>query len=59
MGEAELPWMPGRRWVRDWSVAVRDAHGVVVHFDGVLEDITEQRLADARFQAAFEDAVQF
>jgi PAS domain S-box-containing protein len=43
-------------WVRDWSVAVRDAHGEVVHFDGVLEDITEQRLADARFQAAFEDA---
>ena len=41
-------------WVRDWSVAVRDAHGHVLHFDGVLEDITEQRIADARFEAAFE-----
>ncbi len=43
-------------WVRDWSIAIRDPHGGVLHFDGVLEDITEQRMADARFQAAFEDA---
>lgn len=43
-------------WVRDWSVAVPDASGNVLYFDGVLEDITERRIADARFEAAFEDA---
>ncbi len=43
-------------WVRDWSVAVKDAAGRIDHFNGVLEDITEQRLAHARFRAAFEDA---
>ena len=43
-------------WVRDWSVAVPDECGGVLHFDGVLEDITERRIADARFEAAFEDA---
>ncbi|MDJ0924823.1 MAG: PAS domain S-box protein [Acidimicrobiia bacterium] len=43
-------------WVRDWATAVRDADGRVEHFDGVLEDITAQRQADARFRAAFEDA---
>jgi len=43
-------------WVRDWSVAVTDAAGRTEYFDGVLEDITEQRLAGARFRAAFEDS---
>jgi PAS domain S-box-containing protein len=43
-------------WVRDWSRAVRNAAGEITHFDGVLEDTTEQRVAAARFQAAFEDA---
>ena len=43
-------------WVRDWAAAVVDHEGNTEHFDGVLEDITEQRLAAARFRAAFEDA---
>lgn len=43
-------------WVRDWSVGVENGAGRTEHFDGVLEDITEQRLADARFRAAFEDS---
>jgi PAS domain S-box-containing protein len=43
-------------WVRDWSRAVRNGPSIITHFDGVLEDITEQRVAAARFQAAFEDA---
>ena len=34
-------------WVRDWAVAVPDGSGGVLHFDGVLEDITERRIADA------------
>ncbi len=43
-------------WVRDWAVPVPDDSGGVLHFDGVLEDITEQRIADARFEAAFDDS---
>lgn len=43
-------------WVRDWSVAVLNEAGRTKHFDGVLEDITRQRLADARFRAAFEES---
>ena len=43
-------------WVRDWNTAVLDANGDPMHFDGVLEDITEQHLADERFRAAFEDS---
>ncbi len=43
-------------WVRDWAVAVRDSAGALRHFDGVLEDITETRLADERFRAAFDDS---
>ncbi|MDJ0952130.1 MAG: PAS domain S-box protein [Acidimicrobiia bacterium] len=43
-------------WVRDWAVAVLDENGEPLHFDGVLEDITEQRRADERFRAAFEDS---
>jgi PAS domain S-box-containing protein len=43
-------------WVRDWALAVSDDEGDLAHFDGVLEDITEQHLADERFRAAFEDS---
>jgi len=43
-------------WVRDWAKAVLDDNGDPMYFDGVLEDITEQRLADERFRAAFEDS---
>ncbi|MDJ0663081.1 MAG: PAS domain-containing sensor histidine kinase [Acidimicrobiia bacterium] len=43
-------------WVRDWAKAVLDEKGETAYFDGVLEDITEQRLADERFRAAFEDS---
>ncbi len=44
------------RWVRDWAIAVLDDDGDPIHFDGVLEDITEKHLADERFRAAFEDS---
>lgn len=43
-------------WVRDWSRAITDATGKLIYFDGVIEDITEQQLADERFRAAFEDS---
>lgn len=43
-------------WVRDWAVGVTGEDGQVMYFDGVLEDITERRLADERFRAAFEDS---
>lgn len=50
-------------WARDRSTAVRDENGEIEYFDGVIEDITEQRLASialeettARFRAAFEDS---
>jgi PAS domain S-box-containing protein len=43
-------------WARDWAHVVRDASGVITHFDGVVEDITMQRAADERFRAAFEDS---
>jgi PAS domain S-box-containing protein len=43
-------------WVRDWSRAIRDDSGAIIHFDGVLEDVTEQRVAAERFRAAFEDS---
>ncbi len=43
-------------WVRDWAKAVLDENGEPMYFDGVLEDITEQHLADERFRAAFEDS---
>lgn len=43
-------------WVRDWARTVRDAGNGAVHFDGVLEDITDSRTADERFRAAFEDS---
>lgn len=55
--EFELRKADGTKiWVRDWSRAIRDDAGSVMHFDGVIEDVTEQRLAAARFQAAFEDS---
>jgi PAS domain S-box-containing protein len=43
-------------WVRDWSRAIKDSTGQILHFDGVIEDITEGRLADEMFRAAFEDS---
>jgi PAS domain S-box-containing protein len=50
-------------WARDRSRPVRDENGEIQYFDGVIEDITEQRLAaialeetTARFRAAFEDS---
>ncbi len=43
-------------WVRDWARAVRDESGNLLYFDGVLEDITEQRVVAERFRAAFEDS---
>jgi PAS domain S-box-containing protein len=43
-------------WVRDWSQAVRSPDGEILHFDGVIEDISEQRVANERFRAAFEDS---
>jgi PAS domain S-box-containing protein len=43
-------------WVRDWARAVSDSENGTVHFDGVLEDITNSRTADERFRAAFEDS---
>jgi len=50
-------------WVRDSSTAVLDEDGELLHFDGVLEDVTEQRRGAKEleettelFRAAFEDA---
>ncbi len=55
--EFELKKQDGRAiWVRDWSRAVTDSTGKVIYFDGVLEDVTDQRLADELFRAAFEDS---
>lgn len=55
--ELELRRVDGSKiWVRDWSRVVLGEAGQVSYFDGVLEDITEQRMVEARFQAAFEDS---
>lgn len=55
--ELELCRVDGTNiWVRDWARTVRTEAGEVDYFDGVLEDITEQRVVEARFQAAFEDS---
>jgi PAS domain S-box-containing protein len=42
--------------VRDWSRSVRGSNGDVVHFDGVLEDVSEQHVANERFRVAFEES---
>jgi two-component sensor histidine kinase/PAS domain-containing protein len=34
------------RWLRDTCHAVRDQQGQVLYYEGMLEDITEQKLAD-------------
>ena len=42
--------------VRDWAAAVLDDDGAPLYFDGVIEDITESRLVNELFRAAFEDS---
>lgn len=38
------------RWLRDYSQPVLDETGQVVHLDGVVQDITERKLAEAARQ---------
>jgi PAS domain S-box-containing protein len=55
--EFELVKADGARiWVRDWAIGVLDDNGEIQHFDGVIEDITQRRLVDEMFRAAFEEA---
>lgn len=35
---------------------MRGIEGDIEHFDGVLEDVSEQHVANERFRAAFEDS---
>ena len=49
-------------WVRNTSRAIRDANGKVIHYEGVLEDITEKKRSEqmlqeseTRFQALLEN----
>ncbi len=55
--EFELKTADGKTiWVRDWARGVENAAGEITHYDGVLEDVTAQHVADERFRAAFEDS---
>ncbi|MBN1273302.1 MAG: GAF domain-containing protein [Candidatus Aminicenantes bacterium] len=42
-------------WVRDYSRAVCDLKGNTVFYDGILVDITERRLAQARLQTVLKE----
>ncbi len=44
------------RWLRDTIVAHRDPAGVLVQYDGVVEDITERKRAEERFRSLVEMA---
>ncbi len=48
----------GLRWLEDRMTAVRDADGQLLHFDGILSDVTERRamLADLRLRNRAIDA---
>ncbi|MBU4316653.1 MAG: response regulator [Proteobacteria bacterium] len=40
------------RWVRNTAVPHRDGHGVIVSYDGLIQDITEKKLLEGQFQQA-------
>ncbi len=42
------------RWIRDTIVQHFDESGRLTHYDGLVEDITERKRIDARFQRLFE-----
>ena len=42
------------RWVRDTIVLHRDAAGRLIRYDGLVEDITDRRHAEERFERLFE-----
>jgi sigma-B regulation protein RsbU (phosphoserine phosphatase) len=44
------------RWVRDTIVPYRDQTGSLLHYDGLVEDITERKRGEARFRQLLEAA---
>lgn len=44
-----------RFWVRDYCRALKGTHGATLHFDGILVDITERKLAEKRLERALRD----
>lgn len=42
------------RWVRDFTVAIRDASGQVTHFHGHVTDVTERKLSEEQLKESEE-----
>lgn len=43
------------KWVKDWTSIVRNDEGIITHYKGVVEDITEQVLSRQELKKAKED----
>ncbi|HMX10681.1 MAG TPA: ATP-binding protein [Burkholderiaceae bacterium] len=43
----------GLHWLEDRMTAVRDAHGALLHIDGILRDVTERLLAERLLRDQF------
>ena len=51
--EFEFLTATGKRfWVRDYCRAIRGADGRIVHYDGILVDITERKTAEKKLERA-------
>jgi len=51
--EYELRRSDGRKfWVRDYSRSVKGPDGGILHFDGILIDVTERKTAERRLELA-------
>ena len=51
--EFELKRADGRRfWVRDYSRRVKGPDGAILHYDGILVDITERKTAERKLELA-------